>query len=413
MSHISTAVAQPLPARHPLKIVDFRYLWLGMTVSLFGDQFYFVALPWLILQLTGSGVALGTILMAAAIPRAIFLLIGGAVTDRLSPRRILLSTTSCRTILVGATAVLIYFHVIHLWHLYILAVAFGFADAFALPASQVLIPSLVPSEQLPAANGVLAGSSQVCSIAGPGPAGLVFKFWGAAVAFAIDAASFLFVILALWRLEEKPPSAASLQKRAGLWRPIVDGLRFVVKNGSIRSLMLLVMALNVCVSGPLAVGVAIFAKERIGSSTAFATMLSALAAGTLLGSLLPALTKRHHCRRGLFLLFFSAAIGMEMVSLGLLHHLIPAVIVLATLGFGNGLAAIYVQSWFQTKVDQSFLGRIMSVFMFAAFGLLPFSYALAGMIAAINLTAMFITAGTLVLIATSIAAFNQDLRAID
>ena len=411
MSYVSTAVA-PLPAVHPLKITDFRNLWLGMTVSLFGDQFYFVALPWLILQITGSGVALGTILMTAAVPRAIFMLSGGAATDRLSPRRILLATTSCRMILVSVTAALIYFHGIHLWHLYILALAFGVADAFALPASQVLIPSLVPQEQLPAANAVLAGSSQTCSVAGPAAAGLVLKFRGAATALAVDAASFLFVILALWRLPESSASVAR-QQAPGLWRPIVEGLRFVAKTGSIRSLMLLVMALNLCVSGPLSVGIAVFAKQRIGSSTAFATMLAAMAAGTLLGSLLPALTKHRQRRRGMFLLVFSAVIGAQMISLGLLHQLIPVLVVLAMLGFGNGLAAIYLQSWFQTNVDRSLLGRVMSVFMFAAFGLLPFSYAVAGMVAGLNLTAMFIGAGMLVLIATSIAAFNRELRAID
>lgn len=411
MSYASTAAA-PLPAVHPLKITDFRNLWLGMTVSLFGDQFYFVALPWLILQITGSGVALGTILMTAAVPRATFMLVGGAATDRLSPRRILLATTSCRTIVVSVTAALIYFHGLHLWHLYILALAFGFADAFALPASQVLIPSLVPSEQLPAANAVLAGSSQVCSVTGPAPAGLVLKFWGAATAFAIDAASFFFVILALWRLDDKSPSVAA-QKAPGMWRPIVEGLQCVTKTGSIRSLMLLVMALNLCVSGPLTVGIAVFAKQRIGSSTAFATMLSAMAAGTLLGSLLTAVTKHRPRRRGMFLLFFSAAIGAQMISLGFLHQLIPVVVVLVTLGFGNGLAAIYVQSWFQTSVERSLLGRVMSVFMFAAFGLLPVSYAVTGMVAALNLTAMLVGAGMLVLITTAIAAFNRQLRMID
>src|SRR5215831_11089026 len=83
---------------HPLKNSRFRRLWIGSAISLFGDQFYLVALPWVVLQITGSAVAMGTILMAASIPRAILMLMGGAVADRLSPRRILLRTAFGRAL---------------------------------------------------------------------------------------------------------------------------------------------------------------------------------------------------------------------------------------------------------------------------------------------------------------------------
>ena len=72
---------------HPMAVPHFRHLWIGITISVLGDQFYLVALPWLVLQLTGSGLALGTILMTAAIPRAALMLVGGAVIDRFSARR--------------------------------------------------------------------------------------------------------------------------------------------------------------------------------------------------------------------------------------------------------------------------------------------------------------------------------------
>ena len=73
----------------PLRIRDFRLVWIGETISLLGDQFHFVALAWLTLQLTGSGLALGTVLVAGAVPRAIFMLVGGALTDRFSPRQLI------------------------------------------------------------------------------------------------------------------------------------------------------------------------------------------------------------------------------------------------------------------------------------------------------------------------------------
>src|ERR1051325_11880685 len=118
----------------------FRNLWIGGAVSALGDQFYLVALPWLVLQLTGSNLAVGTVLMCAAIPRAVLMLGGGAVSDRIAPRRIMLTTASTRPIFVGAVGVLVWLHAIHLWNLYVLAFAFGVADAFRLPAFQSLLP---------------------------------------------------------------------------------------------------------------------------------------------------------------------------------------------------------------------------------------------------------------------------------
>src|SRR5580658_6933941 len=91
-------------ARHPIFNREFRYLWIGNTISGCGDQFFLVALPWLILQLTGSGTILGGIMMVGAIPRAALMLIGGAVTDRFSPRKIMILTAASRTVLVAALA---------------------------------------------------------------------------------------------------------------------------------------------------------------------------------------------------------------------------------------------------------------------------------------------------------------------
>ena len=81
LSQVSTDTSRPARVR-PLANRDFRLLWMGENVSLLGDQFYFVALPWLVFQITGSSLAFGAILMVGGIPRAVFMLIGGVVTDR-------------------------------------------------------------------------------------------------------------------------------------------------------------------------------------------------------------------------------------------------------------------------------------------------------------------------------------------
>ena len=130
MSQASSTAQKPV---NPLRVRDFRLLWIGESVSLLGDQFYLIALPWLVLQMTGSALALGTVLALASIPRALFMLIGGAFVDRFSPRSVMFASNLIRMILVGLLALLVLMGSIQLWMLYVLALAFGTADAFYLP----------------------------------------------------------------------------------------------------------------------------------------------------------------------------------------------------------------------------------------------------------------------------------------
>src|SRR5580704_406866 len=93
--------------QHPLRNPNYRLWLIGGTISLLGDQFYFVALPWLVLQQTGSAVAMGAIMMTGAIPRALLMLMGGAVSDRISARKIMMATATARTIFVTVIGVLV------------------------------------------------------------------------------------------------------------------------------------------------------------------------------------------------------------------------------------------------------------------------------------------------------------------
>jgi MFS family permease len=237
-------MASGLPASpssgHPLWIGPFRNLWLGATISLFGDQFYLVALPWLVLHLSLSSLTLATVLMAAAVPRAVLMLVGGAVSDRVHPRTVLVATGLARAALVGAVAALTGLGVIRLWHLYVLAVAFGVADAFWFPASAALLPSLVPPEQYGRANALLHGSAQMSTLIGPAPAGWVVKHWGLAPAFWLDAFSFVGLILALLRVPRAAPEPATavIGVEPGIWS-IRDGLRYVARD---RDYMLLLVS---------------------------------------------------------------------------------------------------------------------------------------------------------------------------
>ena len=388
----------------------FRNLILGGTVSMLGDQFYLVALPWLVLQLTGSAVALGTVLMLAAVSRAVLMLMGGAISDRISPRRVMLFTACARTLLVAGIAALLWIHSIHLWNVYILAFAFGVADAFAIPALQALLPVLVGREHLTAANSALQSSMQITMIAGPAPAGVIIKKLGTLSAFVIDAISFLFIIAALWTIPDPAPSSQHSSPRS-VWHAMLEGLQYVYADVAMRTIMILATALNFCIIGPVMVGLATLAKVKFGSAGAYGLMFSAFAAGGLVGSLIAGIRKQR--RRGIMLIFVGGLLAIFLAMVGLLNSLPGLCVVMFLMGITSGYSNVHMTAWYQERVEPAKMGRVMSLRMFTVFGMMPISLALAGVLAAHSLPLLFISAGSLMFAVTLLAALQRPVRAVD
>lgn len=401
--------------RHPLAMPHFRNLWIGATISYLGDQFYLVALPWLVLQLTGSSLVLGTVLMIAAIPRAALMLVGGAIADRFSARRVLIGTATTRTFLVGAVAVLVWLHVIRLWHLYILTFAFGVADAFTLPAGPALIPTLVKPQQLQPANALMQGSAVMTQMFGPAPAGLLIKFGGVASALFFDALSFLAVIVALFKIPDPPKAphqASGASARPSVLHSIAEGLRVVRHDSALLFLMVIFAALNFSIAGPVGIGLAALAKFRYGSAAIFGTFLSSFSGGMLGGMVIGGMVKKPR-KRGLQFIAMAGLCGLELTGIGLFPKFATIATLLALMGFGAGIVNVQFTTWIQLRVERAMLGRVMSVLMFSAVGLIPVSYAISGFVAQWELPALFVAAGTLLVATAAVALTSKAARELD
>ncbi|MFC1990227.1 MFS transporter [Chloroflexota bacterium] len=116
------AIFRPLGSR------NFRLLLLGEFIFLLGTQIHLIVLAWLALHLTGSGLALGSVLMATAIPQALFMLLGGALSDRFSLKRLMLVSNIARAAIAAGIAVLVFYQALMFWHLYLFALLVGVAD---------------------------------------------------------------------------------------------------------------------------------------------------------------------------------------------------------------------------------------------------------------------------------------------
>jgi len=401
----------PPASRHPFFLTHFRNLWIGSSISLLGSQFNLVAMPWLVLQLTGSSLALGTIMMTATIPRTVLMLLGGAVTDRVSARRVLIVTATTRTLLVGTVSALVWLDFVALWQLYVLTFLFGVADAFSVPAGGALIPSLVAPPQLARAHALLQSSVMLILMIGPAPAGLVIKSLGIAAAFLVDSLSFLAVIAALFKIPDPPKRQAP---PADVLRSIGEGWRAVWNDPPFIALTMLLTAVNLCTIGPTGVGLAALAKFQFGTATSLGILLSCFPGGALAGALLGGLVKKPH-RRGLKILCMGMLSGLALLAVGLVtthFAAIGACLVLA--GLGVGFINVQFAAWGQMRIDRALLGRVHSVVILLALGLVPVSYGASGVLAQWSLPGLFIVAGALLTVASStLALASKAAREVD
>lgn len=403
----STSAAAKPAIEHPLRNPKYRLWLIGGTISFLGDQFYMVALPWLILQQTGSAVTMGAVMMAGSIPRALLMLMGGVLSDRMSARKIMMTTATARTICVAVIGTLVWFGVLHMWELYALAVIFGVADAFAAPAGTAYLPSLLEPEQLVAASSVGQSTAQLTTIVGPVPAGFVIKALGVAWAFFVDAISFLFIIGALWKLPDPPESPAA---KKAVWPAIAEGIAYVGRDVPLRSLMLLAMTMNFCFTGPVAIGLTYLTKNRFGSPAILGTLMSVMAVGSLLGALLAGVWKIR--RRGVLMLLVAAAVSPCLGSIGFIERVWPLAGVLFLIGAMAALMNVHISAWVMQRIDTAVRGRVASVLMLASFGIMPISFAIAGFLIAWNLKFTFLIAGLAMLITAAGASLQKPVREI-
>ena len=157
-------------------------------------------------------------------------------------------------------------------------------------------------------------------------------------------------------------------------------------------------------------GLAYLVKTKFGSPTAYGLAVSSAAAGGLLGSLLAGVWRMR--RRGLLMISVPVAIGMCLGALGFLPRLWMVAAVLLVMGASAGLTNVHIASWIQQRVEPAVRGRVMSVLMLAAIGLMPISLAVAGLLVAWSLRGMFVLAAGLLLVVAAVAAFQKPVRQI-
>lgn len=403
----------------PLKKRAFRLYWIGESTSLLGDQFYFIALPWLVLQVTGEAFAVGSVLALAGLPRAVIMLFGGAFSDRYSPRSVLLAANLARMFLASGLSLLLFFKAPGMGVIYLTACLFGLADAFYYPAKNAILPQLADPAQLEAVNAITRGTMQLSFFIGPALAGIVIalftesggnRYTGLAVAFFIDTLTFLVSVLTLWQIRTGKTSAPLAG--TGIVTSMREGFQAFWDDKTFRLLFIVTALINFLYFGPLFVGIPVMVDLRFSSgSAAYGFIFSALGAGALLGTLAGGIIPRPKpSRLGITLLLVTAVEGFGLIAFGLLDTLATAVIVALIMGAANGYTTVIYFSWLQRRTPDSIMGRIMGLQMFASVGLLPLASIIAGAVLEFSTLILFCGSGGLMLLLVILSASSPVVR---
>jgi hypothetical protein len=382
------------------------------------DQAFLVALTWLVLRVAGSGAELGAVLAVASIPGTILTPAGGVLSDRYSPALIMIFASVGRVLLLGVLSGLILADAIQLWHVYAIAAGLSALDALYYPASMAILPALVDREHLGAANAVTQGAEQVSSILGPALAGGLLALVGLGASFGATAILFAIATAlfgAIARASKPGGSAADEETDSAQSRALssfVEGISYVWRDGVIRSLLMILLGTNLAMMGPLYVGGAVLAESRLGGAGAFGVLVASAGVGSLIGIVGAGSVSRFR-RRGLIELGLTGLLGVIVGAIAFVPNLLTAMVLATAIGATASFLGVITISWLQERAQPGMIGRVMSLAMFSAVALDPISFALAGLLVQLDLTAMFLAAGTLLLLTAVAGAASRTMREVD
>jgi MFS family permease len=394
----------------PLRHRDFRLLWIGQTLTMLGSFVSQIAYPFQVLALGGSALELGVLVSIYMASSLVFLLLGGAVADRVERRTLIVVTELGSGVIVGIVAILGWAGALEIWHLYVSYVWFGAATAFSVPALGAIIPELVPEEILIPGNAVQGLSRQGARIGGPIIGGLLVATVGPTAAFAFDAVTFFLSAGAVALTRGRPPAAEEVRS---ILKEIWEGLRFVF---SVQWLWVTIFGWSFIAAafiGALAVALPLLVTEVLGGGAAtYGIISAAVGVGELIGA--TAIAQVRIRRSGLAMYLFGTAGGVALLLYGLLPTVPGAVAAGAIQGLTFACFGVLWVTAMQVHVPRRLLGRVTSVDYFGGTLLAPFAPVGAALLAEDKgPESVFIVAGAITVVLTLAALLLPSIRDLE
>ncbi len=353
---------------------NFQLYFGGQLISNIGTWMQVIAQAWVVYQIGHSELILGLVAFASAIPVLLITPWAGVVVDRMPRRTLLMMTQTGAMLLAFAMAALTFTNLIQEWQVVVLAALLGVVNAFDAPARQAFVPEIVTREDLPnaiAMNSMMFNSARVI---GPAVAGLTLAAVGAAWCFTINGISFLAVLVGLWLINLPDRRVVHT---ASPWSQLVSGLRYTAKHRDLYTLILISLVFSVFGISYATILPAFVENTLHQGAAAYGWINTATGLGAVTGAFL-LMYGLSHGRRGKLLVAVNIAFPILLMAFAFTVSFVPALLLAFGLGLGFMMQFTTLNTLLQTRVEDSFRGRVMGLYTLTFFGFAPFGNLLIG-----------------------------------
>ncbi len=342
-----------------LRYREFRLFTAGYLPAETGEYIHFVVQNWLAWELTHSAFALGVLGFCEFAPRFVFGPIGGVIADRMDRHKLLVISRVANLLHTLVFAVLVYLELIQFWHIVVLVVFMAVVSSFSTAAQQVLIVSLVPREGVVSALALHSATHNLTKVIGPSIGGVLLTLIGAAACLLIQAATILWMLAALFKMQA--PKTQLAASKGDWWKDIREGVLYLRQNRRVFSTILTTYS-NGFFGISYSQFLPYFAQEvlRVGPS-GYGLLVSAPGAGAVVISFFLATHTRLQRMRRLLMgasLIYAAGIFLFAIS----PFMISSMILLAVVGSMQMSYRVLARAIIQEECPEHLLGRAMSLF---------------------------------------------------
>jgi len=322
----------------------------------------------LVYELTHSPVYLGYVGFASGVPAWVLTLYGGVVADRVPRRTLLIATQTSMMIFAFVLAAITFLRLVQPWHILVLSLFLGVANAFDAPARQAFVSEMVSTEDL--TNAIALNSTMFNSAlaVGPAVAGITYAAFGPGWCFTINGLTFVAVIVALWMMRIQPRGMRVTGD--SVLRELREGLRHVVTHQVIRVLFLIVALYQLLVFSMSILIPAWSVSILDGNATTNGFLYSSRGAGSLAGALMIA-SLGNFSYRGKLLTVGTFVSATLLIVFGLFRWLPASLLLLVGIGLGTILIMNLANAMIQTMTPERLRGRVMGAYTWVFFGFMP------------------------------------------
>lgn len=372
-------------ALRPFLVSQYRILAVALLLSLLGAGVWLVAVVFQVRDLGGGPLQLSQVATANAIGLIVAVLLGGVAADRIPQKFILLAVEVTKCVAVTFVAILALTGSLELWHLIVASALFGLTDGAFYPAYSALLPSVLPEDQLLAANGVEGMlRPTLLQALGPGIAALLVAAWAPAAGFVLvifTQVCAIAVLVALRKTAVRRTWDPSMERRhpiAEIARDLAAGFVYMVQTPWFFGTLIFACLMVLIIMGPIEVLLPFASTEQTGGGPeAFALVLAAFGVGEALASLAVASVRLP--RRYLTVMTLVWGFGcVPLAVIGITDQLWLMVVATFTCGIAFGVGQVIWGTLLQRRVPPEMLGRASSLDFFVSLALMPISMALAG-----------------------------------